>query len=727
MSDVSSRSPRKLSHVLAKMTLLLALVLGSLSGLSQIAVDLRQEKDAVEYSAEEFLISVAPSAASAVYNFYFPAAEQVVSGLFTQRAIVAVTIINEGSVMISRERETEPTLPNLGPMTQSDLVTIERPLFVPNGTSSDEKIGSVSVRVDRSIVAPAFVNRMVYYFVFATAKNFLLGILLIWIVYSALARHIVAIAKTTESWIPGTKVLEVPNAPWPLGRTELDALSDQIKRLAQSATGRIKEVEASKLAAEQSNTELEQKSEFLSQEVQQQNEQLQKANNRLKELAELDDLTGLYNRRLFDRLAEEAFSAAAEASASLSVLMMDVDFFKAYNDYYGHQAGDRCLEEVAGVIRECVADEGIIIARYGGEEFIALADEPAATDIEAIAQKIHQSIWDANIEHLRSTVADRVTVSISIAVSAGAETSLDHLISSADEALYEAKANGRNRIEVSSKKLRNRRRQERNRALSVFKSVEQRTFVPFFQPQIDATTGELVGVEALVRRRLEDGSYEAPVQFMQTAQSHGHLAEIDGIMLDKVSDFLARAESQNIHIPRIALNAPRENLQDWGYVEKLAQFSASSQAQVVLELLETVFFDEFDEELNWQLDSLREHGVDFEIDDFGTGHTSVISLMKLKPSRIKIARELVQPIEEDETFNRVVESVIQMSKAIGIGVMAEGVESKKLSDNLVRIGCPIQQGYHFAPPMDEVNFLSFASQLRSERKDASVVNFADQP
>ena len=138
------------------------MLLGAVSGLSQIAVDLRQEKDAVQYSAEEFLNSVAPSAASAAYNFYMPAAEQAVLGLFTQRAIKAVTIINEGQVMISREREVERTLPNLGPATQQDLIQLETLLYAPTNLSSGEVIGKIYVPVDRSIVAPAFVPRALH-------------------------------------------------------------------------------------------------------------------------------------------------------------------------------------------------------------------------------------------------------------------------------------------------------------------------------------------------------------------------------------------------------------------------------------------------------------------------------------------------------------------------------------------------------------------------------------
>ncbi|MEM7732324.1 MAG: EAL domain-containing protein [Pseudomonadota bacterium] len=687
------------------MTLFLALLLGAVSGVSQIAVDLGQEKDAVQYSAEEFLSSVAPSAESAVYNFYLPAAEQVASGLFTQRAIKSVTIVNEGEMMVAQSRETEPTLPNLGRMTDADIILLERVLYAPENVGGNQIIGTIAVEVDRSIVAPAFVNRMLYYFIFATVKNFVLGILLIWLVYRALARHIITLAETTARWTPATKSLDIDYAPWPLQGTELDQLSDQIKSFARTATGHIEQAEASREMAEQSNTALTEKSELLSEEVQKQNARLQEANDRLKELAEIDALTGLYNRRSFDLIAQDVF-AAHTASGDLAVMMIDVDSFKIYNDYYGHQEGDKCLAHVARLLDNLLNSDDVTVARYGGEEFIALVAGEAATGIDRLAEKVHGALASEAIEHQRSTVADRVTVSIGVAFADDARCTLGEVISSADEALYEAKARGRNRTVMSSKDLRERLRQDRNAALSVFRAVELEAFEPFFQPQVDARTGALVGLEALVRRRLADDRFETPAQFMQVARFHGYLADIDRIVLKKVRGFLAAAQRAKIDIPRLSLNTPHDNLLDRDYVREVTHLSGAFDTQIVLELLETAMLDEPGDLLRWQLDTLREHGIDIEIDDYGTGHTSVISLMNLKPSRIKIAKELVLPMAEDQTFDRIVASIIQMGAALSIDVMAEGVETKAMSNRLLNHGCPIQQGFFFAHPMPAKDFLA---------------------
>ena len=709
LPDFDGSPTRRLSHVLAKITLLLALVLGAVSGGIQIWVDLRQEKDAVQYSAEEFLTSVAPSAASAAYNFYGPAAEQVAEGLFTQRAITSVKILNEGQVMISRERDIVPTLPRIGQVTEADPVVLEQPLMTPPETGRSEVIGAIIVTVDRSVVAPAFVNRMVFYFVFATVKNFLLGILLILIVYGALARHIVSLADTTRRWRPGSDPLRVDNAPRLLRGTELDLLSHRLRHLTDAATGRINEIEASREAAMQTNTELSQKSESLSQEVREQNIQLQRANARLRELAETDALTGLYNRGSFDRMAAAAVERACAKGSEVAVMLIDVDHFKNYNDYYGHQAGDRCLVEVAGLLRSVLETAHSTVARYGGEEFIALFEGCSARDADELADELHFRLRQASVVHQRSPVAGHVTVSVGVAAgqSAGppSTTQLHHLIAHADEALYEAKRHGRNRTVVSTDELRNRVEQKRNKARDLLTAVDARAFEPFFQPQFNAVTGRMVGAETLVRWRREDGTYASPAVFFEIARANGYLPLIDQIVLEQVSAFLEQVQHQGLSVPRLALNTPRANLLERRYTKDVVALARAGGTKIALELLETEAGGEPDDVFMWQLEALRAENVEIEIDNFGTGHTSVLSLMGLRPSRVKIAREIISLMRNSGENDDIVDSIVRMGRSMGVEVIAEGVEDADVSERLVRLGCPVQQGYFFARPMPAADFL----------------------
>ncbi len=711
VAEMTDAPRRQLSHVLAKVTLLLALFLGTISGAMQIWADLRQEKNAVQYSAEEFLASVAPSAASAAYNFYLPAAEQVVDGLLTQRAIVSVKIINEGTTMIARERQVSPTLPQMGEVSAPDLVILEQPLFAPTTDTQDVQIGAINIVVDRSIVPPAFVNRMVFYFLFATIKNFLLGVLLIMIVYGALARHIVALAETIGKWTPAQAPLTISRPPKLLRGTELDVLGDRVAELARTATGRIKQVEASHQAAVQSNSVLSQKSESLTQAIHERNQELIEANNRLKHLAERDALTGLHNRGSFDAFAAKVFAEDGTEQARVSAFLIDVDFFKAYNDHYGHQAGDRCLIQVAAIIRSTLAHESAIVARYGGEEFVALFVGPTPTDLAQLAEDVHAELATAAIDHQRSTIADRITVSIGRASVSDFRqerpVTLDQLISAADSALYEAKHQGRNRTVNSTFEIRERLRQSRSKAHNLLKAIDARAFEPFFQPQFDAQTGQMVGLEALVRWRRDDGTIATPQAFLPTAEKSGLLPLIDGIVLDAVGSFLETARSRGIFVPRVSLNAPRDVLMERSYVDGVISLSRETTSTIALELLETAMFDQPDARLADHLDQLRDADIELEIDDFGTGHTSIVSLMTLRPHQVKIAKELVLPMSDDVAYADIVASIIQISAALNIEVLAEGVENQKTADLLVRLGCTLQQGFHFSKPMSATAMLDY--------------------
>lgn len=170
----TSKAPRRLSRVLMRITLLVTLVLGISAGLFQLAIDLHQEKEAVALNAGQFLDSVSDSTATAVYNYFDEGAEQVAEGLFTQPAIQSVTIlaIGDDTPMVARSRDVVRTLPDIGPFTQVDKVTLHRDLHTPPGAGPDEIIGSVNIVVDRSVVPPAIVNRMIAIFLSGLRKEF---------------------------------------------------------------------------------------------------------------------------------------------------------------------------------------------------------------------------------------------------------------------------------------------------------------------------------------------------------------------------------------------------------------------------------------------------------------------------------------------------------------------------------------------------------------------------
>lgn len=699
--------PRSLSKVLLQRTLWLTLALGLAAAAVTIWIDLLREKDAVEFAASEFLTSSTPSAAAAAYNYDQEAAEQVVEGLFSQRAIIDVTIVNEGDVMVRRQRAPSPTLPQIGGIGDADKVVLSRQFYSPREDQSDDVIGEISITVDKSLVAPEIVDRLMTFFVVTTGKNVLFGLLLFLMIFGVLARYTSDLARAVREWRPGKGRVTAPDPPNLLRRTEVEGLGQHIEQLTETANWALRELQISHDAVVDTNTALSKQSDKLSIAVRARTLELEKANANLKRLAENDGLTGLYNRASLDRFLEEAFQEAREQDGSgegtLSVLLIDVDHFKPYNDFYGHQAGDKALIRIARALARVADRTGCVVARYGGEEFVAILH----TDLfsaDQVADKIHAAVEQADIEHRHSTVARRITVSIGTASTRKDRfESATMLVSAADDALYAAKSKGRNQTVASSPEIRERSQKQRQSVRALLTAIEAREFEPFAQPQVDARSGALIGAEALVRWVRADGTIVPPGAFMQVATDTGLITKIDGIVLDKVRAFLAEHPDA---LPRIAINVTGESFEDDQYVADIVSLARSSKTRIAVELLETAFIDRPDERFLWQLDTLRDAGVEIEIDDFGTGRTSILGLMAINPDRLKIARELIMPLDCREEQINVVNSVIEIAKSLAVNVLAEGIETKDIAQLLVDIGCPIQQGYFHGKPVPIADFAS---------------------
>ncbi len=431
-----------------------------------------------------------------------------------------------------------------------------------------------------------------------------------------------------------------------------------------------------------------------------QNRALEDARRAMEHNSLHDALTRLPNRRFLD----QQLALAGDSGRPLTLLHIDLDRFKDINDTLGHAAGDQVLKQAAGVLRAQVPAEDFI-ARIGGDEFVLLSHrDPAIADFAALSARL----VDAISEPMTIEGHDcRIGASIGIATRNDAEESAEQLLVNADIALYEAKRHGRNRVEAFNDDLRQRTVEVKRLSDEILRGLERQEFRPFFQPQFDAETLEIVGVEALARWEHPTRGFIMPDIFLPVAESLNVVAQIDEAILDQALFQIVRWQGQGLDVARVSVNVSCQRLRDENLIAKLKAM-AIRPGLLTFELLESISFDTADEGLKQAIEEIKALGIDIEIDDFGSGHASIVSLLELLPKRLKIDRRLVQPLLESTAQQNLVRSIIDIGKMRDIEIVAEGVETMAHAELLRRLGCHILQGYALARPMPADDMLAFA-------------------
>ncbi|TIL56971.1 MAG: EAL domain-containing protein [Mesorhizobium sp.] len=443
------------------------------------------------------------------------------------------------------------------------------------------------------------------------------------------------------------------------------------------------------------------------------NAELESAKARIEHIALHDSLTGLPNRRYLDQVLEDNAANARRTGGYAALLHIDLDRFKHINDTLGHAAGDAMLVHASTVLRSKVDGEGFV-ARIGGDEFIVLC--AVHDDVEQLAL-----LADRVISQMREPVyyqghRCRFGVSVGIAVDNGKDVEAKHLLVNADIALYRAKSRGRNRYEFFTEAMQSEIVETKHIADEILGGLERNEFIPYYQPQFDAKTLAIVGVEALARWRHPEKGILAPDVFLRIAEELNVVSIIDRNILEQSLLDLEGWSAANLHIPRVSVNVSARRLQDEELIKSLRELNIK-KGTVAFELVESIFLDENDDFVTWNLEQIKELGIDIEIDDFGTGYASIVSLLKLQPRRLKIDRQLVIPIVKSPQRRQVVSSIIEIGKSLGIEVVAEGVETMEHAQTLKSLGCDILQGYAFGHALDADGLKAFvrSRRLRTER------------
>ncbi|MFQ1702694.1 EAL domain-containing protein [Loktanella agnita] len=437
--------------------------------------------------------------------------------------------------------------------------------------------------------------------------------------------------------------------------------------------------------------------------LQERNRQLDEARQIIERAAFEDSLTGLPNRRAFERDLQKAI---AETGQRVGLLQIDLDRFKWVNDTWGHPAGDEVLRLTANRLRAATGRKGCVY-RIGGDEFMVIVH---GNTTQEHADWIGDSIVEKMDEPLPLQQQQLVSgASVGIAVSEPGPSDMGDLIRHADMALYEAKRGGRGAACRITPALLARMEDRRRLIADIPAGLERGEFIPYFQPQIDAETNVIIGVEALVRWQHPERGLLAPATFLEGACSLGLTSAIDRAILRESMATVNRLAATGVILPALALNISEARLLDARFPADITEHWTERRCQLCLELLETIYFDDTQNNLHFSqiLHQLRDLGVSIEIDDFGSGRASITGLIKIQPDRLKIDRGLVKDVVSDPKKRSVVLAILEMSQALGIDAIAEGVETQTDIDAMRDLGCRAFQGYAIARPLSEDSFAAF--------------------
>ena len=421
---------------------------------------------------------------------------------------------------------------------------------------------------------------------------------------------------------------------------------------------------------------------------------------RLRELSERDSLTGLVNRGTVAGSLQALLAGAEGAQERISVLFIDLDGFKTVNDALGHNVGDELLVKMAKRLAACAHDDEIV-ARYGGDEFVIVArhsKEYGADRRSILSEAVLQAV---------STPIDvgghELLLGASIGVSSFPDDGRDAagLLHSADIAMYAAKNRGRNCYELYQPRMRAEADARLRLSARLRKAIESGGLRLHYQPQVDMRTGELRGLEALVRWNDVDFGEIQPSDFIAVAETAGLVSHLGEWVLGAACGQVVAWQRLGLRLPRISVNVSPLQLQRADVVETFERILNETRidpACVELEVTETALMRQ-PETAARRLGEFRRAGITIAIDDFGIGYSSLGQLRTLPIDRIKIDRAFVEGIGAGDS-GAIATAIVTLAKTLGLAVIAEGVETVAQRDFLLSLGCVDAQGYLYSKPLD---------------------------
>jgi diguanylate cyclase (GGDEF)-like protein len=431
--------------------------------------------------------------------------------------------------------------------------------------------------------------------------------------------------------------------------------------------------------------------------------------------ASYDSLTGLPNRRLFGQRLRQELMRSERLGEGVALLFVDLDHFKEVNDSLGHEVGDRLLVEAANRLRECVR-ESDTVARLGGDEFVVILTQ--VEDVSALGHLAQGMVDRLAQPFLLDAQPVYVSASVGVAGYPLDARDAEGLIRCADQAMYAAKQDGRNNFSFFTASIQQKVHSRLQLAGDLREAMDKGQLQVYYQPIVDIATGEVVKAEALLRWQHPVRGMVPPDAFIPVAEEHGLIHDIgdwvfrQAVMTAKRWNEAADGSPAS-PLRQISVNlSPRQFAKgriDKTWLEYLESLNADPRS-IAIEITEGLLLDDRMDIME-MLARFGMAGMQVALDDFGTGYSAMAYLKKFPIDYLKIDRSFVRDIENDPNDRAIAEAIVVMSRKLGLKVIAEGVETEGQREILNVVGCEYVQGYLYAKPMREEDFLAFAGVM----------------
>jgi diguanylate cyclase (GGDEF)-like protein len=422
------------------------------------------------------------------------------------------------------------------------------------------------------------------------------------------------------------------------------------------------------------------------------------ADGRIQYLATHDELTGLPNRVTFHQLFEQSIKSAQRYGSQCALLFIDLDRFKVINDSLGHAAGDTLLVEVSNRLRDCVRDSDLV-ARFGGDEFVIVLNGISDREqVAVVARKILTALLPPIVLAGHEC---RTTGSIGIAVFPENGSDVQTLTKNADMAMYLTKEEGKNNFCFFSAEIRSQSIERLKLEADLRHALELNQFTLHYQPKLEVATGRISGVEALLRWTHPKFGNLPPTEFIPLAEETGLIIPIGRWVLKTASSQNMAWQREGLPAISVAVNLSPRQFLDANLLDDIDDVLASTGMPahlLQLEITESMVMQNVERAIKL-LDEIRSRGVRLAIDDFGTGYSSMSLMKKFPIDTIKIDRSFVRDLAESPEDRAIATAIISMGKALGLTVVAEGVETTEQDIFLRGRACDEVQGYLFSKPV----------------------------